>query len=103
MSKKNQSAQPVAREFLIVLQESTQETIEAYLRKMKADENIITLLENLRLLGIYSEACAIDKNSVLVQNFGIEEITLRTINLIVQNGGMFYSSNGDSTIPRKGA
>ena len=88
---------PFPPEFVSVLQGTVEETILASLKAMQAPEGLLELVRNLRLLGSYLAEC--EKNSTLAENFGIEEITLQSIRLVVECGGVFHDADG-VTLPR---
>jgi hypothetical protein len=91
---------PVAPEFILALQDNVEETVVACLRTMKAPPQLIDLVEQIRMLGIYLQECEAGTKRSPEIPFGIEEIAIKCVNLIAECGGVFHTST-DETAERK--
>lgn len=89
---------PLAPQFVSTLQETAQETVITCLKSIQAPVQLIELVQNMQLLGEYLQA--VEHSPILAKNIGIEELTIQTINLISQSGGVFHSPTG-ATIPQE--
>ena len=83
----------VAPQFVSILQDTTEETLTAILRKLNAPEEAIELLGCMRVLSQYQEHAAKETD---LQFIGIEDTVIQTINLNAQCGGVFHSEKGIS-------
>lgn len=89
---------PLAPQFVSALQETAQETLITYLQTSQAPAQLVELAQNLRLFGEYLNAA--QHSPTLANNFGIEDLAIQTVNLIVRSGGVFHTSTG-ATIPQE--
>lgn len=90
---------PVAPEFVDILAENATSTALAYLRKIKAQKELIDLVENIAGLGYYLTKCYSDPTSLTsdrADRFDIEAVVIETVNAIAKLGGSFRDPSGDS-------
>lgn len=89
----SQTTPQVSPEFVSILQDNAEETLASMLQALNAPAEALALLHHLRLLGMYLEKPS--------RHFeGIEDVTIGTINLVAECGGVFHSEQG-STVPRQ--
>ena len=94
---------PVAPEFIEALEENATKTALDYLRKIKAEPELITLVENISNFGYYLAASYRNPESLMGKaesRFGIEEMVVEAVNAIANLGGEFHAPSG-TLLPRK--
>ena len=94
---------PVAPEFIEALEENVTKTALDYLRKIKAEPDLITLVENISNFGYYLSTAYRNPESLLgerASRFGIEEMVVEAVNAIANLGGEFHAPSG-TLLPRE--
>ena len=96
---------PVAPEFVETLQEDAVATLQAYLEKTKAPQEVLELARSVNDLGFYLTECYRDPKSLLkvekADRFNVEELVITTVNSIAKVGGKFHGA-ATYSFPREG-